>query len=775
MNEKDMKQFDIKPKFNLQWYHGEDKYSDGDIEDTIIDIIKENEPEDYSGAIFHNNVWPVYYHLTNLRKNILNWYSFKEDADILEIGCGLGAITNMLCEKGKTVTAVELSKRRATAALYRCREKENLEIIVGNLNDVQFDKKFDYITLIGVLEYQGHYTESENPYVDFLKKIRQLLKPDGKLLLAIENKYGLKYWCGAREDHTGIPFDGMNQYLLGNRNARTFSKAELANLLEEAGFSKHYFYYPLPDYKLPTVIYSENKLPEANNMEKFSPYYIPDADSLIAIEESIYYDLAQNHVFEFFANSFLVECGVSKSENRPIFAVFSSERKREFRVGTVIYSNKKVEKFLLDDKGDGNHIQKIGENFSALKMNHLKTIEYSIKDDRLEMEFLDRRTADNLLEQAYREKDYPSIWKMYDRLLKELEQSSPEAEEGENILAQYGMAQPGKDYGKILENGMIDMIFRNCFVEGEEWTWFDQEWNMHNVPMNYIFFRALKETYNEHEWFEKVIPLSDVIIRYGLQDCLKEFVFLEKKWIPEVIDDDIFASGAKYRKVSSEALLNNITKLMQKRATETTGSKELNNFVADINGLLKEKRYEDLAAYYGELTKKYAALPEAAQFGQIVELHNLQKEFGDTTVLTRGTSVNEVFSFYASFLSVIAGANESKNREEPAEWAELLTFIEQQKITAYEILTVCAYNRLQEMEQFMDVLGLALYQAGNSSLGIRLMELYMDIYEEADDIAIDLAYIFYREQRKDKMLYYMDKIRKNDKEYEELRKLYSEE
>ena len=39
----------------------------------------------------------------------------------------------------------------------------------------------------------------------FLIKIKQLLKPDGKLLIAIENQYGLKYWCGALEDHTGLP------------------------------------------------------------------------------------------------------------------------------------------------------------------------------------------------------------------------------------------------------------------------------------------------------------------------------------------------------------------------------------------------------------------------------------------------------------------------------------------------------------------------------------------------------------------------------------------
>lgn len=67
----------------------------------------------------------------------------------------MGAITGVLCDECRDVTAVELSRKRATATLLRCREKENLEIIVGNLNDIVFDKKFDYITLIGVPGVSG--------------------------------------------------------------------------------------------------------------------------------------------------------------------------------------------------------------------------------------------------------------------------------------------------------------------------------------------------------------------------------------------------------------------------------------------------------------------------------------------------------------------------------------------------------------------------------------------------------------------------------------------
>lgn len=161
-----------KPIFNLNYYKDDDNYSDGDVENQILQIIAENKPEDYTKAIAKNYSWPVYYHLTRTRRNLLNWYDFEPESEVLEIGCGFGALTGLLCDKCKNVTAVELSQRRAMGTLLRCREKENLEIIVGNLNDIEFPQKYDYITLIGVLEYQGRFTDSDHPYRDFLAKIK---------------------------------------------------------------------------------------------------------------------------------------------------------------------------------------------------------------------------------------------------------------------------------------------------------------------------------------------------------------------------------------------------------------------------------------------------------------------------------------------------------------------------------------------------------------------------------------------------------------------------
>ena len=63
--------------------------------------------------------------------------------------------------QGGHVTSVELSKRRADINYARNRDKENLTIMVGNLNDMTFPEKFDYVVVNGVLEYAMSFTEGK--------------------------------------------------------------------------------------------------------------------------------------------------------------------------------------------------------------------------------------------------------------------------------------------------------------------------------------------------------------------------------------------------------------------------------------------------------------------------------------------------------------------------------------------------------------------------------------------------------------------------------------
>lgn len=294
-------------RLNYTWYKGQDEYSDGDIEDELLKIVKEHNPEEFPDIIRARGTWPVVYHLSTYRENALAGIPIKKTDTVLEIGGGCGAITGYLCQNAENVTTVELSGRRSEINAYRHKDMDNLEIIVANFQDAyeNISERYDYIMLIGVLEYARLYMEGENPYTELLGKIRTLLKPAGKIVIAIENRFGLKYFAGCREDHLGQYFIGINGYHGGSENVRTFTKNELEKVIEAAGFSEYKFYYPYPDYKFATDIYSDEYLPKKgeldNNIRNF------DGSRLYLFDEQEVFDgLIENGLFPFFSNSFLV-------------------------------------------------------------------------------------------------------------------------------------------------------------------------------------------------------------------------------------------------------------------------------------------------------------------------------------------------------------------------------------------------------------------------------------------------------------------------------------
>ncbi|MBO5387451.1 MAG: class I SAM-dependent methyltransferase [Lachnospiraceae bacterium] len=287
-------------------YSGKDLYSDGDIEDVLLDIVKNHDEEEYNSIIMDKKDWAVLYHLSPVRQNIISFLDIEPDSTVLEIGAGCGAITGALASKAKKVTCIELSKRRSTINAYRNKEYDNIEIKVGNFTDVEkgLTEKFDYITLIGVLEYAASYINMEQPYDKFLQIISKHLKPNGKIIVAIENRLGMKYWAGCKEDHTGQYFSGLDEYQEFT-HVKTFSKAELTELFVNNGMYNIEFYYPYPDYKLPMRIYSDEYLPGLeelnNNMRNFD-----NSRMLLFDEGKAFNSVIKEGCFPQFANSFLV-------------------------------------------------------------------------------------------------------------------------------------------------------------------------------------------------------------------------------------------------------------------------------------------------------------------------------------------------------------------------------------------------------------------------------------------------------------------------------------
>lgn len=291
---------------NYMYYSGTDLYSDGQVEDELLKIVQEHTEEEYNSIIAQYNKWPILYHLSHIRGNIIEWLPIKKNESILEIGSGCGAITGVLADKANVVTCIELSKKRSLINAHRNKNKSNIEIIVGNFEEVEkkLDRKYDYITLIGVFEYAEAYISSKKPYEKFLKIIAKHLNKGGKIIIAIENKLGLKYWAGCQEDHVCKYFEGIQNYST-TQGVKTFSKKELEALVKNAGFSEYTFYYPYPDYKLPTTIYSDEYLPKKgelnNNMRNF------DNERMVTFDEASVFDtLIKEELFPIYSNSYLM-------------------------------------------------------------------------------------------------------------------------------------------------------------------------------------------------------------------------------------------------------------------------------------------------------------------------------------------------------------------------------------------------------------------------------------------------------------------------------------
>lgn len=64
-------------KLDYSKYPGKDYYCDGGVEDEILEIVKKHSPAEYGKVIEERRSWPVLYHLSPLRENIVDWLPMK--------------------------------------------------------------------------------------------------------------------------------------------------------------------------------------------------------------------------------------------------------------------------------------------------------------------------------------------------------------------------------------------------------------------------------------------------------------------------------------------------------------------------------------------------------------------------------------------------------------------------------------------------------------------------------------------------------------------------
>ena len=456
-------------------YPGQDFYCDGTVEDEILSIVKNLSPVEYRKAIEEKKSWPIFYHLSEQRENIVDWLPMDASMKVLEVGSGCGAITGALARKAGRVDCVDLSKKRSLINAYRHSDCENVVIHVGNFKDIEPDlpKDYDYICLIGVFEYGQSYIGGDTPYEDFLRILQPHLKENGRIVIAIENKYGMKYFAGCKEDHLGTWFSGIENYAAGG-GVRTFGRNGLQRIFAACGVEESHFYYPYPDYKFMTTLFSDNRLPVKGELTENLRNF--DRDRMLLFDEKHAFDgILEEGMFPFFSNSYLVVLG---PEVETDYVRYSNDRAPEFQIKTVIGHTPEGQRYVRKlpcSEAAVPHILGMGTAYESLRERYdgsgLSVNVCTISD----------------AETIYAEFDYVTGTPLSELLDACLDRNDPEGFRRlfEQYLEKVGYRSdyPVSDY---------DMIFANLLVDGEAWTLIDYEWTFGRaMEVKETAFRAI--------------------------------------------------------------------------------------------------------------------------------------------------------------------------------------------------------------------------------------------------------------------------------------------
>lgn len=491
-------------------YPGRDYYCDGEVEGQLLEIVRREEPGSYGKVIEERRDWPTLYHLSELRGNIIRWIPFDGTEKVLEIGAGPGAVTESLAPRVRSVDCVDLSRQRSLINAYRNRDQDNITIHVGNFADVEpeLPDDYDYILLIGVFEYFEHYIDAPDPFRAELMRILPHLRgwkegraDTGRLVIAIENRLGLKYFAGCREDHTGRFFEGVENYEKRSAGVRTFTRPALERIFADCGARQVSFYYPYPDYKFPTAVYSDRRLPRGAELTENIRNF--DRDRMLLFDEKMAWDgITADGLFPTFANSYEAVIGPPLPVT---YAKFANDRAPAYRVMTEFVeqdSGTLVVKRPMDARA-AEHVRRMADAAGRLRARYagsgLAICGCSLLPDGSAAFPMEKgRPLEALLDARLSEGDQDGFYAL--------------------LLKYRDLVGTKPDY----PSSDRDMTFANILVDEKtgQWTAIDYEWER-EAPMSgqELLLRALTVYLSEDPMRARLTQKEEFFARLGISEA----------------------------------------------------------------------------------------------------------------------------------------------------------------------------------------------------------------------------------------------------------------
>lgn len=196
-------------------------------------------------------------------------------ARVLDAGCGLGAIARWMAWAGASVLGVDRVEERAAVARQRLEQVSGRGsgVAVGDLTALPVATgSIHLVTCVGVLEWvpavaRNAYRQGRQTQVAVLREFARVLRADGVVVVAIENRFGLPYLLGRRDEHTGLrwvtalprPIARLWCRVRGRRLAYTHSRAGMRRLARDAGLLVEEIYAVLPHYSCPTIMVASGR------------------------------------------------------------------------------------------------------------------------------------------------------------------------------------------------------------------------------------------------------------------------------------------------------------------------------------------------------------------------------------------------------------------------------------------------------------------------------------------------------------------------------------
>lgn len=490
--------------------------------------------------------------LLEFKRNIISWYPIKNTDKVLQVGAN-SQILNELKTKSNSVTLID-----------NLRESDNL--------------KYDYILILDNIEN--------------IEKALQLaskqLTESGKILLLLKNKFGMKYFSGEK-------FDDLNAFSsLVTSNDNIFSYSKIKDILNNLNL-KYKFYYPLPDYDITNVIYTDEYMPNNDSIDARVLTFCDEDELIVFSQRDVYKQIIKQdkNMFPFFANSFFIEISNKENFEDIKYVSYGVTRKKEYRIKTII--EKDFAYKTANSKEAENHISNIARNIEILKKSQINCLDKCENNVIISKYLENAKSYDQILIEEYDKNGLDStiekIKEFKIRIIDKLQ--SKIDDEYETIFEKYNVniSEELKNKLTFTKNGIIDLIFQNCLVKDNEIYSYDQEWYEANVPLEFILYRAIF-------YFTELKKRQNISIIYdklNLTEYLEIFEELENKIQKSIIDENIWNLHTKSLKNIGGAtnFVENYENIIarQKEHIENLEN-NVNQYIKgieDLNKLIEEK------------------------------------------------------------------------------------------------------------------------------------------------------------------------------------------